>query len=91
MQRCELGGRGGEQHAHGLRFTRADVFVACLFGLRDCDGWRTRLSATGATVTEVESKIREAITFHIEGMREDGIAIPPGTSQVEYVEVELAA
>lgn len=47
--------------------------------------------ATGATVSEVESEIREAIAFHIEGMREDGIAIPPGASQVEYVELELAA
>ena len=47
--------------------------------------------ATGATVSEVESEIREAIAFHIEGMREDGIAIPPGKSQVEYVDVELAA
>ena len=47
--------------------------------------------ATGATVSEVESEIREAIAFHIEGMREDGIAIPPGESQVEYVDVELAA
>ena len=47
--------------------------------------------ATGATINEVESEIREAIAFHIEGMREDGIAIPAGASQVEYVEVELAA
>lgn len=47
--------------------------------------------ATGATVSEVESEIREAIAFHIDGMREDGIAIPPGASQVEYVDVELAA
>ena len=47
--------------------------------------------ATGATVSEVESEIREAIASHIEGMREDGIAIPPGASQVEYVDVELAA
>ena len=47
--------------------------------------------ATGATINEVESEIREAIAFHIEGMREDGLAIPPGASQVEYVEVELAA
>ena len=43
--------------------------------------------ATGATIQEVESEIREAITFHIEGMREDGIAVPPPTSQVEYIEL----
>ena len=33
--------------------------------------------ATGATVEEVENEIREAIAFHIEGMREDGIAVVP--------------
>lgn len=47
--------------------------------------------ATCATVSEVKSEIRDAIAFHIEGMREDGLAIPPGASQVEYVDVELAA
>ena len=44
--------------------------------------------ATGTTVTEVESQIREAIAFHVEGMREDGVPIPAPSSQVEYVDVE---
>ena len=43
--------------------------------------------ATGATVPEVEAEIREAIEFHLEGMREDGLPIPAASSQVEYVEV----
>ena len=43
--------------------------------------------ATGATVAEVENEIREAIAFHIEGMREDGLAVPAPTSQVEYIEL----
>ena len=43
--------------------------------------------ATGATVAEVETEIREAIAFHVEGLREDGIAVPEPKSQVEYVEV----
>lgn len=43
--------------------------------------------ATGATVAEVESRIREAIAFHVEGMREDGLPVPAPSSQVEYVEV----
>jgi len=43
--------------------------------------------ATGATVEEVESQIREAIEFHLEGMREDGIAIPSPESRVEYVDI----
>jgi len=43
--------------------------------------------ATGATVAEVESQIREAIELHLKGMREDGTPIPPPSSRVEYVEV----
>lgn len=43
--------------------------------------------ATGATVLEVETEIREAIAFHIEGLREDGLPVPSPSSQVEYVEV----
>jgi predicted RNase H-like HicB family nuclease len=43
--------------------------------------------ATGATIAETEAHIREAIEFHLEGMREDGTPIPPPTSQVEYVDV----
>lgn len=43
--------------------------------------------ATGATVPEVEAEIRSAIEFHLEGMREDGLAIPSPSSRVEYVEV----
>ena len=43
--------------------------------------------ATGATVAETEAQIREAIEFHLEGMKEDGAPIPPPTSRVEYVEV----
>jgi predicted RNase H-like HicB family nuclease len=43
--------------------------------------------ATGATVAEVEAEIREAIAFHLYGMREDGNPIPQPSSQVEYVDV----
>ena len=43
--------------------------------------------ATGTTVGEVESQIREAIEFHLAGMREDGIAIPVPESRVEYVDI----
>jgi predicted RNase H-like HicB family nuclease len=41
--------------------------------------------ATGGTVEETESLLREAIELHLEGMREDGLPIPPPTSLVEYV------
>jgi len=43
--------------------------------------------ATGATLEETESAIREAIEFHLEGLREDGTPIPPASSRVDYVEV----
>ena len=43
--------------------------------------------ATGATIKEVEREIREAIEFHLDGMRDDGEPIPPPISQVEYVDV----
>jgi len=43
--------------------------------------------ATGKSVKETESQIREAIEFHLQGMREDGVAIPEPQSQVEYVEI----
>lgn len=42
--------------------------------------------ATGATVEVVEEEIRAAIRFHIEGLREDGLPVPPATSIAEYVE-----
>jgi predicted RNase H-like HicB family nuclease len=43
--------------------------------------------ATGASVEETEKNIREAIEFHLDGMREDGTPIPPPSSRVDYVEV----
>jgi predicted RNase H-like HicB family nuclease len=42
--------------------------------------------ATGATIAEVEAEIRDAIRFHIEGLRADGETIPEPTSIAEYVE-----
>jgi predicted RNase H-like HicB family nuclease len=43
--------------------------------------------ATGDTVEETERLLREAIEIHLEGLREDGLAIPEPSSVVEYVEV----
>ena len=42
--------------------------------------------ATGSTEEEAEEQIREAIEFHLQGMREDGLPIPEPTSRVNYVE-----
>jgi len=57
-----------------------DNFSAYVPGLPGC-------VATGSTVEETERAIREAIRFHIDGLREDGVAIPKPTSQLDYVEV----
>jgi predicted RNase H-like HicB family nuclease len=43
--------------------------------------------ATGTTIAEAEQLIREAIEFHLTGLREDGVPIPQPSSQVEYIEV----
>ena len=42
--------------------------------------------ATGPSVEAVEQEIREAIRFHIEGLKADGLPIPAATSRAEYVE-----
>ena len=43
--------------------------------------------ATGSSVEETESEIREAIQFHLKGLRADNLPIPPASSRVDYVEV----
>jgi predicted RNase H-like HicB family nuclease/predicted RNA binding protein YcfA (HicA-like mRNA interferase family) len=42
--------------------------------------------ATGFSIEEVEQEIRDAIRFHIEGLKADGLPIPEPTSIAEYVE-----
>jgi predicted RNase H-like HicB family nuclease len=42
--------------------------------------------ATAPTVQAVENEIREAIKFHIDGLREDGLPIPPATTIAAYAE-----
>jgi predicted RNase H-like HicB family nuclease len=43
--------------------------------------------AVGETIQETERLIKEAIEFHLEGLKEDGVDIPLPTSVAEYVEV----
>ena len=43
--------------------------------------------ATGKTREEIEQRIREAIAFHIEGMKLDGEAIPEPTIEAGTVSV----
>ncbi|WP_367275356.1 type II toxin-antitoxin system HicB family antitoxin [Microcoleus sp. CAWBG58] len=44
-------------------------------------------AATGATLAEVQQQIKEAIEFHLEGLREEGLPIPETTTISDYVEV----
>jgi predicted RNase H-like HicB family nuclease len=46
--------------------------------------------AAGDSRTEVLTLIREAIEFHLEGLREDGVPIPSPSSSSEVVEIEAA-
>jgi predicted RNase H-like HicB family nuclease len=43
--------------------------------------------STGATPKEAEEHLREAITFHLDGLREEGLSAPTPISQVEYLDV----
>jgi len=42
--------------------------------------------ATGADQREVESEMKSAIRFHIDGLKDDGLPVPKPTSIAEYVE-----
>ena len=44
--------------------------------------------AVGATREEVTTLIQEAIEFHIEGMKQDGLPIPTSSSSPELVDVD---
>jgi predicted RNase H-like HicB family nuclease len=42
--------------------------------------------AVGETLEEVQQLIREAIVFHLEGLKENGLPIPEPTTRAEYIE-----
>jgi predicted RNase H-like HicB family nuclease len=43
--------------------------------------------STGATREEVEQNMREAIAFHLDGLREEGQAVPEPRTYSAYVEL----
>jgi predicted RNase H-like HicB family nuclease len=43
--------------------------------------------ATADTLDEVKRLMRDGIEFHLEGLREDGVAIPMPTTEVDYAEI----
>jgi predicted RNase H-like HicB family nuclease len=46
-------------------------------------------AATGTTIEEVEEQRKEAIAFHIEGMREEGLEIPKPVTLCGYLETKV--
>lgn len=51
----------------------------------DLDGCVT----TGQTKEEVEQNMREAIAFHLDGLRQEGYSVPPPSSYSTYVDVPV--
>lgn len=47
--------------------------------------------SVGDTRAEVEQLIQEAIEFHLDGLREEGLTIPPPSSFAGIVEIGSAA
>jgi predicted RNase H-like HicB family nuclease len=45
------------------------------------------LGVAGTTLDEVKELIREAIEFHLEGMRQNGDPIPSPSATTEYISV----
>ena len=43
--------------------------------------------AVGETFAETERLIREAVEFHLEALREDGVPVPTPSTVAQYVEV----
>jgi predicted RNase H-like HicB family nuclease len=44
-------------------------------------------ASTGATRQEVEQNMREAIAFHLEGLKLEGYEIPESSTASTYIEV----
>ncbi len=45
--------------------------------------------ATGSTAKETLARMKEAIRFHIEGLKKQGYAIPEPSSEIKYIEVTV--
>lgn len=43
--------------------------------------------ANGGTKDQVLQNMREAISLHLEGLREDGLPIPPPSSSADYIAI----
>jgi len=43
--------------------------------------------ATGTSIEEVEATMRDAVAFHVDGLKESGAEVPRPKAYVTYVEV----
>ncbi|MCY4256486.1 MAG: type II toxin-antitoxin system HicB family antitoxin [Gammaproteobacteria bacterium] len=43
--------------------------------------------ATGRTEAETEARMKEAIEFHIDGLKREGLAVPPPCAKSAYVDI----
>jgi predicted RNase H-like HicB family nuclease len=43
--------------------------------------------STGITQSDLERNMREAIAFHLEGLKLEGLAVPQPTTSSTYVEI----
>lgn len=45
--------------------------------------------ATGPTADETLVRMKEAIKFHIDGLKKEGFAIPEPSTEVKYIKVSI--
>ncbi len=55
--------------------------------ISESKGWHEGRIATGATREEVERSMREAIEFHLDGLRREGRPVPSPHAYSTYVDV----
>ena len=47
--------------------------------------------ATGKTIQEASRQAKKAISFHLDGMKKEGIPFPVPSSKIEYISISLHA
>jgi len=46
--------------------------------------------ATGKTLRQLKKNIRQAIDFHIDGLKQDGLQVPRPSTSSDYLELKVA-
>ena len=46
-------------------------------------------AATGETIKKTLSRMKDAIRFHVEGLKKEGLDIPKPSTKVEYIEIPV--